>query len=77
MPAVNSLLQRARKTVADKLPDESQQATLRALGDDRLTEVVKSYMDAMERGDVEAVVGMLVEDAAWSMPPLGAWFARP
>ena len=75
VPAVNSLLQRARKTVADKLPDESQQATLRALGDDRLTQVVKSYMDAMERGDVEAVVGMLVEDAAWSMPPLGAWFA--
>jgi RNA polymerase sigma-70 factor, ECF subfamily len=72
--AVNSLLQRARKTVADKLPAESQQATLRALGDDRLAELVQGYMQAMERGDVEAVVGMLVEDAAWSMPPLPAWF---
>jgi RNA polymerase sigma-70 factor (ECF subfamily) len=31
-------------------------------------------MDAMERGDVDAVIGMLAEDAAWSMPPLAAWF---
>ena len=72
--AVNSSLQRARKTVEDKLPEASQQATLRALGDDRLTAVVQGYMDAMERGDVDAVVDMLVEDATWSMPPLPAWF---
>ena len=32
-------------------------------------------MDAMRRGDIEAVVGMLAEDAAWSMPPLAAWFS--
>ena len=32
-------------------------------------------MDAMQRGDVDAVVSMLAEDAAWSMPPLSAWFA--
>jgi RNA polymerase sigma-70 factor, ECF subfamily len=74
VPSVNSALQRARKTVDERLPERSQQATLRSLGDDRLREVVESYMDAMQRGDVDAVVAMLAEDAAWSMPPLAAWF---
>jgi RNA polymerase sigma-70 factor, ECF subfamily len=72
--SVNSALQRARKTVDDKLPEESQQATLRSLGDEKLQEIVESYMDAMGRGDVDAMIGMLAEDAAWSMPPLPGWF---
>jgi RNA polymerase sigma-70 factor, ECF subfamily len=74
VPSVNSALQRARKTVDEKLPEQSQQATLRALGDDRLRELVESYMDALDRQDVNAVVAMLAEDAAWSMPPLASWF---
>jgi len=72
--SVNSALQRARKTIDERLPEQSQQATLRALGDDALREVVEGYMEAMARGDVDAVVGMLAEDSAWSMPPLAAWF---
>ena len=72
--SVNSALQRARKTVDERLPDESQQATLRSLDDQELREVVESYMEAMERGDVEAVMNLLAEDAVWSMPPLPAWF---
>jgi RNA polymerase sigma-70 factor (ECF subfamily) len=72
--SVNSALQRARKTVDERLPEQSQQATLRSLGDERLTELVEGYMDAMSRGDVDAVVSMLAEDAAWSMPPLASWF---
>jgi RNA polymerase sigma-70 factor (ECF subfamily) len=72
--SVNSALQRARQTVDERLPEQSQQATLRTLGDERLQKVVESYMDAMSRGDVDAVVDMLAEDAAWTMPPLGAWF---
>ena len=73
--SVNSALQRARKTVDEKLPDQSQQETLRTLGDDGLREVVEGYMNAMQRGDIEAVIGLLAEDAVWSMPPLPAWFA--
>src|SRR5207237_15139 len=61
--SVNSALQRARATVEERLPEQSQQATLRTLGDERLREVVDSYVDAWQRGDVEAVVGMLTEDA--------------
>ena len=75
--SITSALQRARKTVKDKTPEQSQQATIRSLGDDRLREIVESYMDAMERGDVGTVVGMLTEDAAWSMPPLASWYRGP
>jgi RNA polymerase sigma-70 factor (ECF subfamily) len=72
--SVNSALQRARKAVDERLPEQTQQATLRALGDERLREIVEGYMDAMQRGDIDAVVAMLAEDAAWSMPPLASWF---
>jgi RNA polymerase sigma-70 factor (ECF subfamily) len=74
VPSVNSALQRARQAVEERLPERSQQATLRALGDDRLRAIVEGYADAMQRGDVEAVVSMLAADAAWSMPPLASWF---
>src|SRR4051812_35945529 len=72
--SANSALQRARKTIEERFPERSQQATLRALGDARLRDVVEGYVDAMQRGDVDAVVAMLAEEATWSMPPLPAWF---
>jgi len=72
--SVNSALQRARATVSDRLPEQSQQETLRALGDERVREIVDQYVDAWERADVDAVVGMLTEDAAFTMPPLRSWF---
>jgi RNA polymerase sigma-70 factor (ECF subfamily) len=75
VPSVNSALQRARRTVEERLPDRSQRATLRALGDARLREIVEDYMEAMRTGDVNRVVSMLAEeDAAWSMPPLASWY---
>ena len=47
---------------------------MRALGDERLAEIVDGYMKAWESCDVDAVVGMLTEDACFSMPPLATWF---
>jgi RNA polymerase sigma-70 factor, ECF subfamily len=72
--SVNSALQRARKTVDEKLPEQSQQECLRRLGDDGVRDVVEGYMTAMAEGDVTKVVSLLAEDAAWSMPPLASWF---
>jgi RNA polymerase sigma-70 factor, ECF subfamily len=72
--AVNSALQRARATVEERLPERSQQATLRALGDARVTQIVERYMDAWERGDVDAVAAMLAEDATLTMPPMATWY---
>jgi RNA polymerase sigma-70 factor (ECF subfamily) len=74
VPSINSALQRARRTVAEKAPEQSQMATLRTLGDARLRELVAGYVDAWERGDVEAVKAMLAEDAAITMPPMATWF---
>lgn len=72
--SVNSALQRARAAVDERLPDQSQQATLRSLGDEGVREVVQGYVDAWDRGDIGAVVAMLTEDAAFSMPPLRTWY---
>ncbi len=72
--SVNSALQRARATMDKKLPEQSQQETLRTLGDEKLRELVEQWADAWERNDVETVVSMLAEDAAFTMPPMSRWF---
>ena len=55
--AVNSALQRARRFTRERLPAASQQATLRSLGDARLRTLVADYADALERGDVDTLLG--------------------
>jgi RNA polymerase sigma-70 factor (ECF subfamily) len=72
--SVNSALQRARAVVEERVPAQSQQATLRALGDDRLRELVEDYSQALENGDVEGVLRLITDDATWSMPPLPNWY---
>jgi RNA polymerase sigma-70 factor (ECF subfamily) len=73
--SVDSALQRAHRSVEQRLPVQSQQATLRALGDRRLSELVGGYVDAWERGDIEAVVAMLAQDARIAMPPIPTWYS--
>jgi RNA polymerase sigma-70 factor (ECF subfamily) len=73
--AVDSALQRAHKTIDERLPKQTQQATLRALGDRALSEIVERFVAAWERNDVEAVVAMLTEDARMTMPPLPSWYS--
>jgi RNA polymerase sigma-70 factor (ECF subfamily) len=72
--SVNSALQRARKTVDERLPERSQQATLRSLGDDRIRELVEAYVEAWKNGDVDKLLALLAEDAVFSMPPWAAWW---
>ena len=72
--SVTSALQRARGRIEERLPKRSQQRTVRALGDQRLVEIVERYGDAWEQGNVEAVVALLSEDASFTMPPLSTWY---
>ena len=72
--AVYSALQRAHKTVDEQLPAYSQQETLRSLGDRRVREIVETFVDAWERGDVDTIVSMLADDAILAMPPRPSWY---
>jgi RNA polymerase sigma-70 factor (ECF subfamily) len=73
--SVNSALQRARAAVEERVPERTQQETLRSLGDDEVRQIVDRYVDAWERCDVEAFASMLAEDATFAMPPLASWFS--
>ena len=72
--SVNSALQRARKAVEERLPERTQQATLRAVGDHRVRDLVQRYVDAWARGDVDALRAILAEDVVFSMPPWSSWW---
>jgi RNA polymerase sigma-70 factor (TIGR02960 family) len=71
---VNSALQRARRAIDERVVAGSQQAELRALGERGQRELVAAFVAAWERADVDAMVGLLADDARFGMPPLPAWF---
>jgi RNA polymerase sigma-70 factor (TIGR02960 family) len=73
--SVNSALQRARKAIDARVPGGSQDAELHSLGEGGRRELVGMFVAAWERADVDAMVGMLADDARFSMPPLPAWFS--
>jgi RNA polymerase sigma-70 factor (ECF subfamily) len=67
--ATHSLLQRARNSIGRepvRSPVRMSPEAERAL--------VTRYVDAWERGDVEALVSLLKDDARLSMPPLPEWY---
>jgi RNA polymerase sigma-70 factor (ECF subfamily) len=72
--SVNSALQRARRSLDERLPERSQQQTLRLLGDRRVAEIVAAFVDAWTRADVDALRALLAEDAVFSMPPWPIWW---
>jgi RNA polymerase sigma-70 factor, ECF subfamily len=75
VPSVKSALQRARRAIDERLPEQSQQAMLRPLSDEGVRELVQRYMDAFERDDIDAVVAMLTDDATIVMPPTPTWYS--
>jgi RNA polymerase sigma-70 factor (ECF subfamily) len=72
--SVSSALQRARRTVAERIPTRSQQAELDALGVDGQRALVAALVDAWQRADLDRLLGLLTADVRFTMPPLPAWF---
>jgi len=71
--SVNSALQRARRAVEERIPDRSQQATARSLGDEQVQGLVERFSDALQRGDTAGILAVLAEDVTFSMPPYAGW----
>jgi RNA polymerase sigma-70 factor (ECF subfamily) len=66
--SVNSALQRARATLG-ALPEQPAPERLDPPDD----QLLRRYVDAFERYDIEALVTMLHDDAVQSMPPFAMW----
>lgn len=69
--SVNSALQRAQATVKARMP-AADAAPLHAPAHE---ELLRRFVSAWEGRDVAAMVGLLAEDARFTMPPLPAWFS--
>jgi RNA polymerase sigma-70 factor (ECF subfamily) len=72
VPAVNSALQRARATLGGLGVVESDDAL-----SDEQSDLLERYVDAFQRYDVDALVGLLRDDATLSMPPYTLWLQGP
>ncbi|MEO5723856.1 MAG: sigma-70 family RNA polymerase sigma factor [Ilumatobacteraceae bacterium] len=76
--SVNSALQRARSTLAARVPASRQidEQDEQVLDVDRL-QLIARYVDAFERYDVVALVALLRDDVVMSMPPYDFWLEGP
>jgi RNA polymerase sigma-70 factor (ECF subfamily) len=69
--SANSLLQRARATLAQHQQDEGTRPL--APLDEHHQRLLERYLDAFERYDIDAFVALLHEDATQNMPPFAMW----
>jgi RNA polymerase sigma-70 factor (TIGR02960 family) len=72
--SLNSALQRAQKTLRDRMPTVSQAAERELLGEAGLQQLLGDFVSAWERRDIEGLVRLFTEDARFTMPPLPSWF---
>ncbi|MFL5900361.1 MAG: RNA polymerase subunit sigma-70 [Solirubrobacterales bacterium] len=74
--SIDSALQRAHKTIRERLPDRAREAAApRPLLDAEMRRIVDEYTKAFEAADVPALAGMLADECALSMPPLREWYS--
>jgi RNA polymerase sigma-70 factor, ECF subfamily len=74
LASANSALQRARATLKQHLPERRLDWAPSAEPTERERAVLRRYMDAVERGDLETVAKLLAEDVRATMPPFPMWY---
>jgi RNA polymerase sigma-70 factor (ECF subfamily) len=74
--SVNSALQRARATLAERQEVEPGPAIAPTLDEER-QRLLDGYLDAFVRYDIATLVALLHEDATFSMPPHPMWLSGP
>ena len=72
--AANSNLHRARAALRDQLPADRSDWRPPAPPSEDERAVVRRYMEALERADLEGIAALLTEDVRASMPPWPIWF---
>jgi RNA polymerase sigma-70 factor (ECF subfamily) len=72
--SINSALQRARATLADKVQGPGAVASTVS---EEQEELLARYVDAFERYDIGTLVTLLRDDAIMSMPPFDFWLQGP
>jgi len=70
--AVNSSLQRARRTRADRTSTATRPSDRGDLASN--AELARRYIQAWEQGDLDLVLALLTDDATFQMPPMATWF---
>ncbi len=71
--AVNSSLQRARATLRQRLGERGEWERS-ASRSEQERELLRRYVDAHERADIDALAALLREDARLTMPPHPVWY---
>jgi RNA polymerase sigma-70 factor (ECF subfamily) len=74
--SVNSALQRARATLAERA-DRGAEAEVSDPLDEEQRKLLERYVAAFEGYDMAALTALLHEDAVMTMPPFDLWLAGP
>ncbi|MEU5366587.1 sigma-70 family RNA polymerase sigma factor [Streptomyces sp. NPDC005925] len=75
--SVNSALQRARATLAEREGDRGADAAVSDPLDDEQRKLLERYVEAFEGYDMTALTALLHEDAIMTMPPFDLWLLGP
>jgi RNA polymerase sigma-70 factor (ECF subfamily) len=74
IPAVNSLLHRARSRMEKKYSSKPYDELHPAQADDVTRTLLDRYVQAWVAGDIDGFVALLKDEATFPMPPLPLWY---